>query len=63
MKAKELRGMTSDELAGMLRDNVEDLYNLRFQKATDRMESPGRMKAVRRDVARIKTIMHERGES
>ncbi len=60
MKAKELRSASEAELVQALTDSTEELFNLRFQQATDRMENPGRMKQIRKDIARIKTVMRER---
>ena len=58
--AKDLRNLTDDELVGQLKEAKEELFNLRFQSATGQLESHGRLKAVRRDIARIYTILRER---
>ncbi len=58
--AEDLREKSDDDLAQELRDAKETLFNLRFQAATGQLESHGRLKAVRRDIARIYTIMRER---
>jgi large subunit ribosomal protein L29 len=58
--ASELRGLTEDELLGKLRESKEELFNLRFQAATGQLESHGRLRAVRRDIAKIYTVMRER---
>jgi large subunit ribosomal protein L29 len=55
-----LRSLEDDELVTKLREAKEELFNLRFQAATGQLESHGRLKAVRRDIARIYTIMRER---
>ena len=55
-----MRSLEDDELATKLREAKEELFNLRFQAATGQLESHGRLKAVRRDIARIYTIMRER---
>jgi large subunit ribosomal protein L29 len=60
LMAAELRAKADDELAEELRKAKEALFNLRFQAATGQLESHGRLKAVRRDIARIYTIMRER---
>jgi len=60
MDAKEMRGLSDQELTQALQDNMEELYNFRFQKAAERIENPGRVKAVRRNIARIKTVARER---
>jgi large subunit ribosomal protein L29 len=59
-KATELRGVEDEELLGKLREAKEELFNLRFQAATGQLENHGRLKAVRRDIARIYTILRER---
>ena len=58
--AVELRTMTDDDLAAALREAKEELFNLRFQAATGQLESHGRLRTVRRDIARIYTVMRER---
>ncbi len=60
MKTDELRGMSDDDLAASLRDTQKTLFDLRFQSATDRLETPSMMKKARRDIARIKTIQRQR---
>ena len=52
--------LDDDELVEKLREAKEELFNLRFQAATGQLESHGRLRAVRRDIARIYTIMRER---
>ncbi len=60
MKAEEIREMTSEELQKKLADLKAELFNLRFQLATGQLDNPVRVKAVRKDLARVKTILHER---
>jgi len=60
VKAKELRELTDDELQEKLSDFKEELFNLRFQHATRQLDNPMRLKDVRRSIARIKTVLHER---
>jgi large subunit ribosomal protein L29 len=60
LTAAALRAMSDDELVAELHKAKEELFNLRFQAATGQLESHGRLKAVRRDIARIYTIMRER---
>jgi len=60
VKAKEIRELTDEELRRKLADLKEELFNLRFQAATGQLDNPMRMKAVKKDIARIKTIMRER---
>ena len=59
-KPADLRGVDDDELVSKLREAKEELFNLRFQAATGQLESHGRLRAVRKDIARIYTIMRER---
>lgn len=63
MKITELRELTNEELHQKLDDMLEELFNLRFQKAMNRLENAMRIREVRRDVARIKTLMTERERS
>ena len=56
----DLDDMTNVDLESKLREHKEELFNLRFQAATGQLESHGRLRAVRRDIARIYTIMRER---
>ena len=60
MKASALRELTEQELGQKYDELTEELFNLRFQLATSQMENVGRMRAVRRDIARVKTIQRER---
>jgi len=58
--AAPLRTLEDDEIATKLREVKEELFNLRFQAATGQLESHGRLNAVRKEIARIYTIMRER---
>ena len=58
--AAELRHLDADSLEEKLREFKEELFNLRFQAATGQLESHGRLRHVKRDIARIYTIMRER---
>ena len=58
--ANELRNSDTEDLVTKLREAKEELFNLRFQAATGQLESHGRLRAVRRDIARIYTVMRER---
>ncbi|MCB0126033.1 MAG: 50S ribosomal protein L29, partial [Caldilineaceae bacterium] len=60
MKASELRGMASAELATKLDESYQELFNLRFQRATGKLTNTARVSEVRRDIARMKTILRER---
>ncbi|HPR17116.1 MAG TPA: 50S ribosomal protein L29 [Candidatus Cloacimonadota bacterium] len=59
MKMKDIRELTKDELQQKLIDLKEELFNLRFQQSTNRLENPMRIRQVKRDVARIKTLLTE----
>ena len=56
----ELRELEDDELLTKLREAKEELFNLRFQSATGQLDSHGRLNAVRKDIARLYTILRER---
>jgi large subunit ribosomal protein L29 len=58
--ATELRNLEENELVDKLKEAKEELFNLRFQAATGQLESHGRLKTVRREIARIYTVMRER---
>jgi len=60
MKAADIRQKSDDELGDMLIDLRKEAFNLRFQKASGQLENTARMRAVRRDIARIKTTLHGR---
>ena len=63
VKASSLREKSVDELHLRERELAEQLYKLRFQRATGRMESPARMRQVRREIARIKTLLNEKANA
>jgi large subunit ribosomal protein L29 len=58
MKAEELRGKTPDELKTQLIELKKEAFNLRFQRASGQLENTARVRQVRRDIARIKTILN-----
>ncbi|SKC35269.1 50S ribosomal protein L29 [Maledivibacter halophilus] len=60
MKASKLRDMTSQELSQKLNDLKAELFNLRFQLATGQLENPMTIRSVKKDIARVKTIIRER---
>ena len=60
MKAAELREMSNAELTKKLAELKEELFNLRFQHATGQLDNPLRIREVKRDYARIKTVLRER---
>jgi large subunit ribosomal protein L29 len=59
-KAHELDDMTDIDLESKLREAKEELFNLRFQAATGQLESHGRLRTVKKDIARIYTVVRER---
>jgi large subunit ribosomal protein L29 len=60
LTAADLRMSTEDQLVSRLREAKEELFNLRFQAATGQLESHGRLHGVRKEIARIYTVMRER---
>jgi large subunit ribosomal protein L29 len=60
MKTSEYRGMSDEQLELTLKELVKNLFHLRFQSATDRLETPSEIRKAKREVARIKTIQGER---
>ena len=61
--AEDLRAKTDDQLDGQLVELKREAFNLRFQAATNQLERPARIKEVRREIARIKTLQAERSRS
>lgn len=59
MTAKELRDLTPSELELKLKELKEELFNLRFQLAINQLDNPMRITAVKRDIARVSTVMRE----
>ncbi|PNU01957.1 50S ribosomal protein L29 [Novosphingobium guangzhouense] len=59
-KTEDLRAKTDDQLTAELVELKREQFNLRFQAATSQLEAPARIKEVRRDIARIKTLQAER---
>lgn len=60
MKASEIRDMTAQELENKLVDLNKELFALRFQHTVNQLENPSRLKAVKKDIARVKTILREK---
>jgi len=60
MKAKEIRDLTTTEIEEKIKALKEELFNLRFQLATGQLENTARIKEVRKSIARMKTVIHER---
>lgn len=63
MNASDLRDKTADQLNEELANLKKEAFNLRFQQATGQMESTARMRGVKRDVARVKTILNEKARA
>ena len=61
MKPAELRQMTTAELRELLEKNRQELFNLRFQTSTQQLENPQRLRQLRKDIARILTLLSQRG--
>jgi large subunit ribosomal protein L29 len=60
MKANEIKDMTSEEILQKVSEFKQELFNLRFQAATAQLDNPMRIKEVRKDIARAKTVLRER---
>jgi large subunit ribosomal protein L29 len=60
MKASEIRQLSDEEIKQRIKELEEELFNLRFQKALGQLEKPHRFKMIRKDIARMKTILRER---
>jgi large subunit ribosomal protein L29 len=60
MKPAEYRGMSDEQLGLALKDELKNLFHLRFQSATDRLETPSEIRKAKREIARIKTVQRER---
>ena len=59
MKASEVRDLTTAELESKLKDLKAELFNLRFQLAINQLDNPMRISAVKKDIARVKTVLRE----
>ncbi|NKB59187.1 MAG: 50S ribosomal protein L29 [Alphaproteobacteria bacterium] len=60
MKVEDLRQKSEDELNQQVLDLRKEAFNLRFQRASGQLENTARVRQVRRDIARIKTVLHQR---
>lgn len=60
MRTEELRKLSTEELQNRIKENKEELFNLRFQQATGNLEKPVRLRELRKQVAKMKTIIRER---
>ena len=63
MLAKEIREKTNEELQAQISTLKDELFNLRFQQATGQLEKTARLKTVKKDIARIKTVLTERANA
>ena len=63
MKAKELRELTAEELLKRKKDLKEEVFNLRFRHSTGQLDNTSRMKLVRKDIARIELVLHEKASN
>jgi large subunit ribosomal protein L29 len=61
MKASEIREMSPEELVSRLNDARQELFNLRFQHATGQLENTSRLGRMKKDIARIKTVLSQKG--
>ena len=59
MKASEIKDLTNEELKTKLKDLKAELFNLRFQLAINQLENPMRIKAVKKDIARVQTVLRQ----
>ena len=60
MKVNDIRKLTTEEIVAKIKESKEELFNLRFQQATGNLEKPSRIRDLRHDVARCKTVLRER---
>ena len=63
MKAEEIRGLSEQEREEKIADFGQEIFNLKFQLATGKIENPSRLRGLRRDIARLKTIQRENSTS
>ena len=60
MNNKDIRALSNEELNKKIAESKEELFNLRFQQATGNLEKPSRLRELRKQVARMKTVLRER---
>ena len=60
MKVKEIRELSNEEINAKLKESKEELFNLRFQQATGQLENTARLKAVRKNIARLRTAQNQK---
>lgn len=63
MKAKEIREMSSEELENKLKELKSELFNLRFQHAINQLDNPHKIADVKRDIARVMTVLREKKDA
>ena len=63
MKSEDVRAMTEDQLSDELGKLKKEQFNLRFQQATGQLENTARVRQVRRDIARVRTVLNQKGRS
>lgn len=61
MKIQDIRDLSTQELEDKVKDLKEELFNLRFQNATNQLDNPMRIVSVKKDIARVKTVLKEKG--
>lgn len=61
MNGAEVRELTNEEIAERIQQLEEERFRLRFRSATQQLENPMLLRSIRRDIARLKTVLHERG--
>ena len=60
MKIQDIRDLSTQELEDIIKDLKEELFNLRFQNATNQLDNPVRIASVKKDIARVKTVLKEK---
>lgn len=60
MKIQDIRDLSTQELEDKINDLKEELFNLRFQNATNQLDNPTRIASVKKDIARVKTVLREK---
>jgi large subunit ribosomal protein L29 len=63
MRAEEIRDMNLDDIAGKIRELEEEQFRLKFRSATEPLEDPLRLRVIRRDIARLKTVLREQTDA
>jgi large subunit ribosomal protein L29 len=63
MKVKEIRELTTEQIETKIKDAKDEIFNLRMKQATGNLEKPSKIKELRKEVARMKTILNERKEA